>query len=342
MQGDMFPAMPPGDPAVSQLPDLPRLPLGARVQDPFVVLEVEQRESARGPFWTLTLGNATGRMPSAPVWSEQQEMVAGLKKGTVVQVIGEVSQFGGKRQLRLSSVRPIPRGAVDWDQLLPSIGDPAPWWARLDEWRARIAKPRLRAVLDLFYEDPDFRARYGACPGSTSGHHAALGGLLKHTVEIVVIGHAMARAARADADLVTAGALLHDIGKLAAYRWDGAFETTEVGALLGHVALGHRMLVERLATTDPRPCTEREQWMLEHFILSHHGKLEFGAAVPPMFVEAEILHYADDASAKTDSMNLAIADPDNFSEDAPVSARGVWQLDRRKVWRGGSDWGTGD
>ena len=74
-------------------------------------------------------------------------------------------------------------------------------------------------------------------------------------------------------------------------------------------------------------------------MLSHHGKLEFGAAVPPMTLEAEVLHYADNASAKTASMADALADPANFEGDELVSARTLWQLDRRRAYRGRSDWG---
>jgi 3'-5' exoribonuclease len=228
---------------------------------------------------------------------------------------------------------------VDWRKLLPSTGDVAPHWARIDGWRAAVRGRRLRCVIGLFYDDQAFRRRYGECPASTVGHHAELGGLLRHTCEVASIGIAIAREAGADADLVLAGALLHDIGKLEAYQWSGAFETTETGALLGHVSLGMLMLGRRIAAEERPPCTERELLLLQHLIASHHGRLEFGAAVTPMTLEAEILHFADDASAKSESMLVALADRDNFSGDALLSARGVWQLDRRKAYRGTSDWG---
>ncbi len=94
------------------------------------------------------------------------------------------------------------------------------------------------------------------------------------------------------------------------------------------------------AGEDPAPCTDRELTILHHLIASHHGKPEFGAAVPPMTLEAEVLHFADNASAKTASMADALADPDNFTGEALVSARAFWQLDRRRAYRGGSDWGA--
>ncbi len=131
--------------------------------------------------------------------------------------------------------------------------------------------------------------------GEHHGHHAVLGGLLQHTCEVATIGRSVAEACGADPDLVLAGALLHDIGKLEAYRWRAGFETTEAGALLGHVALGLMMLRRRVAERPPPACTDAELLLLLHLIASHHGRLKFGAACPPMTLEAEVLHYADDA-----------------------------------------------
>lgn len=305
-----------------------------------LVVEIEHRDTARGAFTTLTLGNRHGQLPTAPFWAADQPRIAGIKRGAVAQVIAEVGHYNGKRQLKVSSIRILPRGTVDWRQLLPSVADVTPYWDTLDRWRSEIRAPRLRRTLDLFYADADFRRRYEACPASTAGHHAELGGLLQHTCEVAAIGRAIAKVCRADADLVLAGALLHDIGKLEAYRWEGAFEFTEDGALLGHVTLGMLMLDRRVGEEDEAPCTDQELTLLHHLIASHHGKQEFGAAVPPMTLEAEVLHFADNASAKTASMSDALADADNFAGDGLVSAKPIWQLDRRRAYRGQSDWGA--
>lgn len=324
---------------MSSVVDLRRLAVGERVQDPLLVWEVENRGSGETLFTVLTLGNSSGRLESAPFWNEAQAQIAGVSRGDVVQVIGEVGLYREKRQLKVSSIRVLPRTGIDWRQLLPSIDDAAPFWDTLDRWRKEIRRPRLAKVLSLFFDDPDFRSRFELCPAATAGHHAELGGLLRHVTEVASIGRAIGRACRADQELVLAGALLHDIGKLESYTWDGAFGTTECGALLGHVVLGVLMLDRRVAEEAVSPCTDEELMILEHMILSHHGRLEFGAAVQPMTLEAEILHYADNASAKTASMSDALRDPENFPDGGPLSARGIWTLDRRKAWRGASDWG---
>ncbi len=321
---------------------LPALTPGDRVQSPLAILEVNARGSGETAHTILSFGNATGRIDSAPFWPGDQHLVAGIHQGQVAQVIGEVQLYRDRRQLRVTSLRILPRQAVDIRQLLPAIADPEPYWDVLDRWRAEIKGPRLRAVLDLFYTDPEFRDRYALCPASLAGHHALLGGLLKHTAEVATIARAISRASGADGDLVLAGVLLHDIGKLGSYRWDTHFEMTEAGHLLGHVVLGALMLDRVVGEADPPPCTEDELLILQHLVLSHHGRLEYGAPVPPMTLEAEVLHYADNASAKSASMAEAIGTAEHFSEGEQVSHRRIWSLDNRKVYRGRSDWGAGD
>ena len=98
-----------------------------------------------------------------------------------------------------------------------------PYWELLDNWRAEVRLPRLARTLNLFYDDADFRSLYQECPASVQGHHAEIGGLLRHTCEVASIGRAIGKVCHADLDLVLAGALLHDIGKLEAYSWNGGF-----------------------------------------------------------------------------------------------------------------------
>lgn len=316
---------------------LPDLRPGDRVQGPFLVLEVEQRTAANGdPFTVLTFGNQTGAIPSEPFWLERLPEVEGLRAGHVVQVIGDVSLYRDRRQVKVASVRLLPKGTVDVAALMPSVGNVDPYWETLDRWRKEIAKPRLRDAVARFYDDDGFREAYERCPAAVRGHHAALGGLLKHTTEVAAIGRTIARTCGADAELVLAGALLHDIGKLESYSWDGAFAHTDAGRLLGHVVLGALMLERRLAQA-PVPCTDLERQLLLHLVLSHHGRREFGSPVPPMTLEAEVLHWADNASAKAASMADVLADASAFPEGLVSTPQ--WVLDHRRAFRGASDWG---
>jgi 3'-5' exoribonuclease len=274
--------------------------------------------------------------------AEDLPRLAGIQRGAIVQVSGETASVNGKHQLKVAGLRVLPAESVDRRDLLPSVNAVEPYWETLDRWRRDIRGPRLRRTVDLSYADPDFRARYEACPASTSGHHAELGGLLRHTCEVAAIGRAIARTCGADTDLIVAGALLHDVGKLEAYRWDRAFEMTDAGALLGHVALGLLILDRRVHATVPPPCTEQERLILLHLVGSHHGRQEYGATTPPITLEAEVLHFADNASAKRASMSEVLLDPEHFTGDALLSSRSVWPLDRRRAYRGRSDWGASE
>lgn len=320
-------------------PPHPALTLGAQVDLPMLVVDLERRDSRRGEFTILTLAHQSERISTSPFWPEDRFRLAGVTRGRAVQVRGEVGQFNGRRQLKVAALVALGPDEIDLRGLLPSIASAVPFWCALDRWRGAIRGPHLSRTVALFFDDAAFRTRFESCPASTSGHHAELGGLLRHTWEVAAIGRAIARTCAADADLVLAGAMLHDIGKLEAYRWDAGFEMTDAGALLGHVTLGMLMLDRRLGAQPAPPCTDGERLLLQHLIASHHGQQEFGAAMAPMTLEAEILHFADNASAKATNMAKVLATDENFDGETLLSSRTLWEIDRRRAYRGRSHWG---
>lgn len=316
-------------------PDLPALPLGARVQDPFVVLDVAIRQTDDSPFTVLTLGNASGRIDSAPFWLQDQPKVAGIARGNVVQVIGEVGSYRDRRQLQVSSIRVLPNDTVDWSLLVPGVGDPEPWWDALDRWRADIAAPRLRGVVGLFYDDPEFREAFAAAPGSLFDAHARRGGLLKLTAEVVAAARPLARIGGGDLDLVVAGALLHGIGCTECYTGAWPFGLTERGALSTPAQVGAQLLEERVRTAEPPPMGERELRILQHLLACAQDT----PPIPPLLLEAEALRLAVTSSR-------AMADLAEASRRAhPVhTTPGEAPLRRdagRLFWGPPPDWGRG-
>ena len=319
--------------------NIPTTQVGDAVQDTFLVLEIDNRTLDSGdPYTLLTLGNKSGELATEPFWPTRQKEVKGIRKGHSVQVVGEIQLYRKRKQLKVSSIRVLPENSVELSELLPSVGPVDRYWETIDGWRNEITKPRLKKVLGLFFDEDDFRMAYERCPASTRGHHAQLGGLLKHTTEVAAIARAVARSCGADIDLVFAGVLLHDIGKLESYSWHGAFDFTVAGSLVGHVTLGALMLDRRLDEEEEPPCTESERQVLLHMILSHHGRLEYGSPVTPMTLEAEVLHWADNASAKTASVGDALSSDENF-QDGPIS-KPQWTLDHRRGCRTECDWGV--
>jgi 3'-5' exoribonuclease len=309
-----------------------------------VVDRAEKKTNGGDPFVVLTLGNRSGRIDTAPIWSDKLDWAAGADSGRIVQAIGEVAIYAAKgqakRQLALTApLRVLPSEHFHIEDFLPTVDeDLETLWSRLDASRAKVRSGTVRRVLDLFFGDDDFRARFERTPGSTGGHHAKLGGLLQHTIEVANIAVTAARSVRrANLDLVIAGALLHDVGKVEAYEiGPGGFGYSPCGLLLGHVVLGALMLERRLAALGEAVCSDGQLLELQHMILSHHGKLEYGSPVQPMTPEAEIVHWADEASAKATDMFDALDDKDLWTEGDEFSKR-VWQLGR-KVWRRPHDW----
>ncbi len=321
--------------------DIPRLAVGDRVQHELLVREREDKQTKSGdPFVVLKLGNASGLI-GANVWKEDVPQVQGVRPGQVVQVIGTVEVYQGRRQLKLTAPpRVVPLGNASADDFLPRIAQPVETlWAKVDTWRAEM-RGALRRAVDLFFADEAFRAEFARSPGATRGHHAVVGGLLLHSCEVAEIARHSVQVMGGDVALVTAGALLHDIGKTRSYAVELAgFDYTRAGQLLGHIVLGSLMLDERLATLPEQDRLAEEQRLeLHHFIQSHHGILEYGAAVRPMTLEAEILHFADQSSAKGNDFSEAVVDTDLFpSDDVEFSTKRSWRLERR-VWKRRHRW----
>jgi 3'-5' exoribonuclease len=257
-----------------------------------------------------------------------------------VQAIGAVETYQGHRQLKLTApLRLIPVSGANLDEFLPRITvEPSRLWEQVDKWRSEMRPAALRAATDLFFADDAFRAAFERTPGAPRGHHAQIGGLLMHVMEVGAIVRNAARTMRADVDLVTAGALLHDIGKVETYAIGPAgFDYTQAGFVLQHVVLGSLMLDRRLRALPTRLLSDPQELELHHFIQSHHGVPEHGAAMRPMTLEAELLHWADQMSANGNNFIEAIEDSELFPGEEEFSVRRSWRLDRR-VWRRSHAW----
>ena len=324
---------------------LPGLAPGARVQHELLVRErAEKVTKDCKPYVVLTLGNRSGIIECAPFWFERLDWVDGADQGRVVQVIGDVklAAYNGaaRRQLTVTApLRVLPDSHFSAADFLPHVDeDVERLWDKLDRARASVQSEALGTVLEAVFGDDAFRVQFERAPGSTKGHHAKVGGLLQHTVEVAAIAKMSAKAVRrVNEDLVVAGALLHDVGKVEAYEVSPAgFTYTPCGLLVGHVVLGVLHLERCLQAQGEMPCSEGQLLELRHMILSHHGKLEYGSPVVPMTVEAQIVHHADDASAKATDFLDAFDDAELWADGGQFSKRS-WQLGRQ-VWRRPHDW----
>jgi 3'-5' exoribonuclease len=148
--------------------------------------------------------------------------------------------------------------------------------------------------------------------------------LLEHVLSLLKLARLVgSHYVSIDVDLLTAGIVLHDIGKIYELSYDRGFSYSPEGQLLGHIAIGIRMIAEKLRAFPEFPVELRN--LIEHMVLSHHGQLEFGSPKLPIFPEALLLHYLDDMDSKMECMRALIdRDPQAegyFSAYSPALSR---------------------
>jgi 3'-5' exoribonuclease len=207
-----------------------------------------------------------------------------------------VESYQGRKQLVISSIAAEP--GADPAEFLPKSPEPvSDLWRRLTELMLGVRHRRLKRLLRAFFEDQAFHADFSRAPAAKGAHHAYVHGLLEHTVSV---GEMAVKTADhypgLGRDLLVAGALLHDVGKVAELTLGPPIDYTDQGRLEGHLVLGVRMLDARLAGMKGFP--EPLAGHLRHLLLSHHGLYEFGSPRRPKTPEAMALHLLDDLDAK--------------------------------------------
>jgi 3'-5' exoribonuclease len=281
---------------------------GDSVSSDFLVREkalipFNQPNRAGEQFLRLQLSDVSGVI-RAVAWEKGAELAAKFQVGDVVRVRGDVGNYRGP-QLVVHSLDIVPAADVDRRHFQPAA--PRRREEMLAELQAvlqDVSDPLLRRLMDAFFADESFLARYADAPAARSVHHNYLGGLLEHSLEVAVLcRHFAAMHPGLDLSLLLCGALLHDMGKIEEYDIDTfSFELTTRGKLLGHIALGKEMLDQRMAAVDHFPA--ELQLELSHMILSHHGQKEWGSPEVPRTFAAFALHYADLASARLNQFSL--------------------------------------
>jgi 3'-5' exoribonuclease len=163
----------------------------------------------------------------------------------------------------------------------------------------------LRRLLESFFGEPEFMARYRLAPAAKGMHHVYLGGLLEHSLAVVSLIDAIVPLyENLDRDLLVAGALLHDVGKVREMTYCRSFDYTDEGKLLGHITIGVEMVHERIIALPGFP--PELAMLLKHMLLSHHGQYEYGSPKRPKTVEATILSYLDDLDSKINGIRTHI------------------------------------
>lgn len=269
----------------------------------FVVVTKQAKPKKSGDLYlALTLADRTGHI-EAKMWDNVADHIDCFEQDDFIKIRGLVNKFNGRFQITLHKVRSLEESEVEFDDYLPrTTKDVDALWRTLGEFVAGFGDPHLKALIQAFMADPQIERAYKNAPAAKSLHHAFIGGLLDHVVSLFQLCDLACRnyPEMIDRDLLLTGAFLHDIGKVHELTFARSFTYTTRGQLLGHMVIELEMLQQKIAQVPGFP--EEYKTLIEHLIISHHGKYEFGSPKMPMFPEALMLHYLDDLDSKMESM----------------------------------------
>lgn len=305
-------------------PQLSLLQKDDRFEGFLLVRSAEKRTGSTGnPYLDMTLADSSGDM-NAKVWNTTQEAPV---PGAVVKVRGLITEFNGRLQFRVEKFRSAaPEDNVDLSLLVASAPDkPEDMLKTIDDVIGGMKNDTLQKVVRYLVNG--LRDRLYYYPAAQRLHHAERSGLLHHTTSMLNVASALLTCYPAlDGELLKAGIIVHDLGKILEMDSDeygNVADYTRDGLLLGHLVRGVSRVREAA-----RECgiSDDDEYLLllEHMILSHHGEAEYGSPRPPMFPEAEMLHFIDVIDARMNEMEgiLARTPEGIFSEK-------IWSLDRR-------------
>lgn len=265
------------------------------------------------PFLTLMLQDESGEI-EAKLWdcSEEDEKMYAAQK--IVKVNAEMSSFRGRNQLRLKSLRlAISEDGVKKSDFLAS----APlsieeMGSRISEYIFEMKNPNIQRLTRQLIKD--HQEDFFSYPAATKNHHEFLSGLAYHVVSMLNVAKALAALYPSlNTDLLYAGIILHDVGKVVELSGAVAPEYTFEGKMIGHIPI----MVSKIDKAAEELGIEGEEvTLLQHLVLAHHGKAEWGSPKPPLLREAEVLHMIDNLDARINMIDKVLDRtlPGSFSE----------------------------
>jgi 3'-5' exoribonuclease len=257
--------------AVSDAPTIAALRPGDELDGVFACSRKDRLTTRNGsPYLAVELRDRSGAM-AGRAFRDADFLAGQFERGDLVQARGRVERFRDELQVELRSIRRAEEGGADPAEFLPTAYRDLDELDGFLEHLAREVHDRdLRTLVSAFLDDESFRDQLRRAPCTRSGHHAYLGGLLEHTVAVATLAQeACVLHPRLNSDLLLAAALLHDVGKTAEFQLGADIALSEEGAMLGHLALGQRLVEQRAAGLDGFP---REKLVaLVHCVLAHHG-----------------------------------------------------------------------
>ena len=297
------------------------------------------------PFWEMTIsdssGDLDGKVWTASIWWNTQGGErfpidpdnCGLHfEGASVEIDGKIAEFREQIQYNFNAVFYLDQ--TDYPPHMFSRHSPVKAEFLEETFRSLISEVQredLRSFLEAVFFTHNLWEKFKVWPAAISLHHAYTGGLLEHSVSVAIGARDIARhysdfAIPVDMDLVIAGSLLHDIGKVEAYAISPVPAMTVKGNIMEHITLGVTMFMH---FAEKEGLDENLTIALAHILASHHGRREFGSPVLPESPEAMIVSTADDLDFRLAYWKLQI---DALNPQSDVTD--YLALIDRRLWRG--------
>lgn len=303
---------------MSRLPRIAELETASAGWGFFLCVRKEVRAGRSGEYLALILQDVSGEI-RGKVFQDVEALKAEFDAGEFVKIQAKGNSFHQQVELVIDKIRRVmpERDALDGfreeDCILCSPRPVEEMWQELLGRIREVQEPHVRELLTRLAAEHEDRLRIW--PAARQVHHAYRSGLLEHVLKIIEITTHLADAYGARRDLLIAGAILHDIGKVRELVYDVTTEYSLEGNLIGHIAIGAGMARDAIRNIPDFPSALAVE--IEHLILSHHGAKELGSPVEPMTVEAFILAAVDDLDATIQQIRRHLADDDT---DGPFTA----------------------
>lgn len=275
---------------------------GDRVFDIYLCKHKQAAVTKNGkPYENVILQDKTGTM-DAKIWEPNNPGIGDYNALDYIEVYGEVNNFQGSLQVNVKRIRVCREGEYDPGEYLPvSSKNIAGMYDELLKLIGSIGNPYLKKLLEAFFvDDESFARAFKNSSAAKTVHHGFVGGLLEHTLSVTKLCDYYCGAYPIlKRDLLLTAAICHDIGKTRELSPFPQNDYTDDGQLLGHIVMGSQMVAEKAAGIEDFPHVLLAE--LQHCILAHHGKYEFGSPKIPAIMEALALNYADDTDAKLET-----------------------------------------
>lgn len=244
----------------------------------------------------------------AKIWNVESDLSDDIKPGVIAVISGVVKDFKGSLQIHVSKLEKLENPTDDMlKSLTPDCGvSESLLQEKLYNYISTVSDPKLNTLLLTLFDTKELKENFFKKPAGAEIHHAYLGGLAQHTLEVTeMVAKYCEIFPRLNYDIAITAALLHDIGKVAELSGFPENKYTTRGRMLGHITIGVEMLHDCIKSLDTEfPAHLRTE--LEHCILSHHGSQEAGSPIVPVTLEALAVHSADKTSADLNGFILAI------------------------------------